>query len=81
MTMLKKFKTEVKISPETEKEYRDAALRVIKKHGIEIDDLHDAIKSRQAEFQSANNDHFSGAGYGLLAKQVAGAISARLGVK
>ncbi len=81
VTMLNRFKTEVKISPETEQEYSDAALRVMTRHGIAIDDLHAAILPRQAEFQAPNNVHFSGAGYGLLAKQVAGSISASLGIK
>ncbi len=81
MTMLGKFKTEVKISPETEQEYRDTALRVMKKHGIEVNDLHALIKPRQAELQKSNNVHFSGAGYNLMARQVADRISAGLGIK
>jgi hypothetical protein len=81
MTMLKKFKTEVKISPEIEQEYRDTALRVMKKHGIEVNDLYALIKPRQAEFQKPDNVHFSGSGYNLMAKQVADRISAGLGIE
>lgn len=79
-TMLNQFKTEVKIPAETEKEYRDAALRVMNKNGIVVNDLHAAIKPRLAEFQAADNVHFSGAGYGLLARQVADCISSNLGI-
>lgn len=80
-TMLKQFKTEVRISPETEQEYQQAALRVMKKHGVRVNDLYAAIKPRQAEFQAADNVHFSGAGYGLLARQVADAIASSLGLE
>jgi acyl-CoA thioesterase-1 len=80
-TMLKQFKTEVKISPELEKEYQDAALRVMQKHGIQVNDLYAAIKPQQEKFQAADNVHFSGAGYGLLGRQVANTIAASLGLE
>jgi acyl-CoA thioesterase-1 len=80
-TMLKQFKTEVKITPETEKEYRDAALRVMTRHGVQVNDLHAAIKPQQEKVQEPDNVHFSGAGYGLLAKQVAETIAASLGLE
>lgn len=80
-TMLKRFKTELKISPETEQEYQQAALRVMKKHGVPVNDLYAAIKPQQEKFQAADNVHFSGAGYGLLAKQVADTIATSLGLE
>ena len=80
-TMLKQFKTEVKISPETEQEYQQAALRVMKKHGVQVNDLYALIKPQQEKVQGADNVHFSGAGYGLLGKQVADTIAASLGLE
>ena len=77
-TMLKRFKTELKISPETEQEYQQAALRVMKKHGVQVNDLYALIKPQQEKVQGADNVHFSGAGYGMLAKQVAETIAASL---
>ena len=80
-TMLKQFKTEVKISPELEKEYRDAALRVMKKHDIEVNDLHAVIKPEQDKVQGIDNVHFSGAGYGMLGKAVAQRIATSLKIE
>ncbi len=80
-TMLKQFKTEVKISPELEKEYSDAALRVMKKHDIEVNDLHAVIKPQQDKVQAIDNVHFSGAGYGMLGKAVANRIAASLNIE
>jgi hypothetical protein len=77
-TMLKQFKTEVKISPETEQEYQQAALRVMKKHGVQVNDLYALIKPQLENVQGADDVHFSGAGYGMLAKQVAETIAASL---
>lgn len=74
-TMLKRFKTEVLISPELEKEYRDAALEVMTKHDVQINDLHNFIKPNLEKFSPAPSDvHFTGAGYGQLAKEVSKAI-------
>jgi lysophospholipase L1-like esterase len=80
-TMLKQFKTEVKISPELEKEYRDAALRVMKKHDIEVNDLHAVIKPEQDKVQAIDNVHFSGAGYCMLGKAVAQRIATSLKIE
>ena len=43
--MRNRFKTELKITPEIEQQYLDAALRVMKKHNVQIDDLHAAHNS------------------------------------
>jgi acyl-CoA thioesterase-1 len=80
-TMLKQFKTEVKISPELEKEYSDAALRVMKKHDIEVNDLHAVIKPQQEKVQGIDNVHFSGAGYGTLGHAVANRIATSLKIE
>ncbi len=73
-TMLKRWKTEVVISPEREQEYREAALQVMKKHGVAVNDLYAVLKPRRSEFQADDNVHFSGAGSGLMAQQVAKVI-------
>jgi acyl-CoA thioesterase-1 len=70
-TMLKRWKKEVVISPELELEYREAALAVMKKHGVAVNDLYTLLKPRRSEFQADDNVHFSAAGSGLMARQVA----------
>ena len=78
-TMLKRWKTEVVISPDLERKYRDAAMQVMKKHGVQVDDLYALLKPRQSEFQKDDNVHFSPVGSGLMAKQVAGSVMQALG--
>ena len=80
-TMLKRWKKEVVIDQALERQYRDAALTVMKKHGVEVDDLYALILPRRNEFQADDNVHFSAAGYALLAQQVADRIAANLGGK
>ncbi|MFC1497932.1 SGNH/GDSL hydrolase family protein [Verrucomicrobiota bacterium] len=68
-------KSKVKIDPTTESEYLAAAERVMKKHNIRINDLHALIAPELAQYARANNDvHFTKAGYGKLAEQVADTI-------
>ncbi len=72
VTMLNQFKTEVIISAELEKEYLDAAARVMKKHDIEINDLHAVVKPKRDELLTApDNVHYTAKGYEMLGKQVA----------
>ena len=73
-TMLKRWKKEVVISQELESQYREAALQVMKKHDVQVDDLYALMKPRQKEFQKDDNVHFSAAGSALMAKQVADCI-------
>ena len=80
-TMLKRFKKEVVITPELENQYREAALAVMQKHGVQINDLYELLKPRQSEFQAEDNVHFSGAGSALMAQQVADAILKSLGAE
>ncbi|MEO0017404.1 MAG: hypothetical protein RLZZ522_687 [Verrucomicrobiota bacterium] len=78
-TMLKRFKTELKISRATERNYLDAALRVMNKHHIQIDDLHTLMLPELNNHAAGPDDvHFTGAGYGLLGNQVAASILAAL---
>ena len=78
-TMLKCFNTEVKITPAIEHQYLDAALRVMKKYQIEIDDLHSLMAPKRAQYALGDdNVHYTEDGYKLLAKQVADTIQAAL---
>ena len=78
-TMLKRWKKEVVISPDLEREYRDAALQVMKKHEVQVNDLYTLLKPRQSELQAEDNVHFSQAAAYLMAKQVADSILKNLG--
>lgn len=72
--MLKRWKKEVVISLELERQYQDAALQVMKKHDVQVNDLYALLKPRLGEFQAEDNVHFSQAASGLMAKQVADCI-------
>lgn len=70
-TMLKRFKKEVVITPEQQAKYSEAALEVMKKHGVEINDLHAYILPTLDKHSGGpDNVHFNGAGNGHLAKKV-----------
>ncbi len=78
-TMRDKFKKEVLITPEIQKQYQDAALRVMTKHKVTVNDLYALMLPDLKKHQNGpDNVHFSGAGYGLLAQQVAKAILQQL---
>ena len=79
VTMLNRFKTELKITPEIEKQYLDAAERVMQKHKIQINDLHALVLPELEKLSPApDNVHFTGAGYGKMAKQVAEVITSAI---
>lgn len=62
--------------------YNDAALRVMKKHGIPIDDLHALTKTFPPElFSGPGNVHFTQEGSQKLADQVAASIQDALKAK
>lgn len=72
VTMRKRFKSDVIIAPALEQQYLDAALRVMKKHKIPINDLHALIKPTLKQHAVApNNVHFNPQGKMKLAEQVA----------
>jgi len=73
-TMLKRWKTEVVIDEALERQYQEAALQVMKKHDVQVNDLYALLKPRRSEFQPENDVHFSPAGSTLMAQQVAEAI-------
>ncbi len=70
-TMLQKFKMEVVITPEQQAKYSEAALEVMNKHGVEINDLYAYIlPSLDKHSGGPDNVHFTGSGNGHLAKKV-----------
>jgi len=79
VTMLKQFKTEAIISPEFEKQYLDAARRVMKRHDVQINDLHALVLPRLSELSPEADDvHYTREGSQLLAEQVAEVIAAAI---
>lgn len=74
-TMRDRFKKVVQITPEIERQYQDAARRVMKKHKVAVDDLYALMVPDLKKYQNgADNVHFNGAGCGRLAQQVAAVI-------
>ena len=70
--MKKKFKTEVIITPEMQKQYREAALRVMTKYKVEINDLYNFIAPQLKKYAlRENNVHYSEEGSKKLGEQVA----------
>lgn len=70
-TMLNQFKKEIVITPEIQLEYQNAALEVMKKHGVEVNDLYHYVLPDLGKFSPApDNVHFTGAGNGHLARRV-----------
>lgn len=70
-TMLKRFKKEVVITPEQQAKYSEAALAVMKRHGVGINDLYTHILPTLDKHSGGpDNVHFNGAGNGHLAKKV-----------
>lgn len=62
--------------------YNKAAVAVMKKNGVAIDDLHAVMAGKMGEFGTRpGNVHFKPEGSALLAKQVAKEIEAALGEK
>ena len=78
-TMERRFKQNIRISPELEQSYLDIALGVMNKHGVEINDLHAFMKPRWKKYAIAdNNVHFTKLGSQKLGEQVAKAIKSVL---
>jgi len=63
------------IDSTTEEAYREAALRVMRKHQVRVNDLYASIKPKQKEYAIGDNDvHFTSEGSQFLAGQVASEI-------
>ena len=69
----------VVIDSKTEKAYRKAALKLMRKHKIQVNDLYKSIKPKQKEYAIGGNDvHFTSEGSQFLAEQVAEEIRKKL---
>ncbi|MFY0654013.1 MAG: SGNH/GDSL hydrolase family protein [Cyclobacteriaceae bacterium] len=67
------------IDLKTENAFRKAALRVMKRHEIQVNDLYAFIKPKQNEYAMGDNDvHFTTEGYQYLAGHVADEIRKKL---
>ena len=70
------------ISESRAKQFNDAARKVMKSHGVEVNDLYAAIGDARAEYQLGENDvHYNDAGRDLLAGRVAKTVGAVLAGK
>lgn len=66
-------------APGDELKYNEAALRVMKSHGVAVDDLYAFAKPQLENIQLPANVHFSGEGSKVLAAQVSQSIRTALG--
>jgi len=81
-TMERRFKQDIRISPELERKYLESALAVMKKHEVEVNDLHAFMKPQLNKYAIAdNNVHFTQLGNRKLGEQVAKAIQFVLSAK
>jgi len=72
-------KAKIKISKARAQEFNQAALRVMKKHRVFVNDLYALIESERGKYQlGENNVHYNEAGRDLLAAQVAKVIKEQL---
>ena len=78
-TMERRFKQDIRISPSLERKYLEAALAVMEKNGIKVNDLHAFMKPQWAKYAIAdNNVHFKAEGKKALGKKVADCIAGTL---
>jgi lysophospholipase L1-like esterase len=62
-----------------DQKYNDVAVQIMKRHGVEINDLHALSKTFSPElFDAPGNVHFKAGGYQKLADQVAASIARAL---
>jgi hypothetical protein len=72
-------KVKIVITDKRASQFNQAALRVMKKHGVQINDLYKTIGKNRAKYQRGENDvHYNEAGRDLLAAQVAQVINREL---
>ena len=64
--------------PGMPEKYNKAALKIMKKNGIVVNDLYAFVLPRMEDFQRPNNVHFTEAGSRALAKQVAKVVNDNL---
>lgn len=58
--------------------YNAVAVKVMKQHGVELNDLHALVKPRQSHVQRPRNVHFTQEGYTVMAEAVTKKISVHL---
>ena len=79
VSMRDRFKKPGLVSIAVEKRYLDAAERVMKKHGIQINDLNALVRDDLEALQTGpDNVHFTAEGSSLLGRQVAQTIRAAI---
>jgi acyl-CoA thioesterase-1 len=72
-------KARITVSKARAQEFNQAALRVMKKHGVFVNDLYVLIENEREKYQlGKNNVHYNEAGRDLLATQVAKVIKEQL---
>ena len=75
-TMERRFKQDVRISSVLESKYLEAALAVMRKNGVQVNDLHAFMKPQWAKYAIAdNNVHFKPEGKKALGKKVSDCIA------
>lgn len=67
-------------SPQDPPRYNAAAIKVMKTHNIQVDDLYALVLPHVAEWQAHQNVHFTAAGSAAMASQVASMIAVELKV-
>ena len=76
ITMERRFKQDIRISPALERKYLDAALGVMKKNDIQVNDLYAFMKPQRAKYAVAeNNVHYKPDGKIALGKKVSDCIA------
>ncbi|MDF1754375.1 MAG: SGNH/GDSL hydrolase family protein [Verrucomicrobiales bacterium] len=75
-------KVKIIVSEDRAQRFNDAAIAVMKKHGVKINDLYSVIGDKRAEYQKGTNDvHYNDPGRDLLATKVSESISESLPTK
>ena len=69
------YQSKVLITEKQNKRFTDAALKVMKNHNVEINDLHALLKKQKVDHhRGEDNVHYTDAGRDLLGQQVADKI-------
>lgn len=76
----KRFKVALWYSPEQEQAWKQAALKVMKRHDIEVNDLHALLLPELDQYLKTPDDiHFNGTGNQVMGKRIAEVIRPHLG--
>lgn len=69
-----RFGEKLVYSPKQEKEWSDAALAVMRKHDIPVNDLHALLKPELEKYQKPDDVHFNEEGSQAMARQIASTV-------